>query len=724
MQTIPGSPVSGNPSPTVAALLDAYGARDDAVLVAEGDRARTERTDSDGVRRHVAEHLAGGARAGVFLLRDGRCRVGVIDLDTHGPHARKDPGADAAALVKVLRGLGLDALVEVTRRAGRHVSVLFEQAVPASDVRALLAGALRQVGIEPEAVEVFPKQENEADGLGNGLWLPYQGNAPEGRTVYLGPDGRPSSLAQFLGDAEDCAATAVDLTAALGKLGAMPPPATKVARPAGPMDRLLAAVAATAGAKRRGDKVEVRCPFHQPDNAASAVVFPSGKLHCSACGRSWSLPEWTLSREGRAVIGDDLAAELAALRERATAPAGDVETVVTPLGDVKPERVSWLWWGRLPRGKLVVLKGDPGVGKTTIAVDACARVSAGMPFPGDVDQRESADALFITAEDGLGDTIVPRLQAAGANIARVHTIKVREHGLERLPELSIEDLTRIEAVVREKGVALVVFDPLAAFVPDRVDAHRDHHIRRVLAPLASLAERTGATVVVIQHLNKSSTQGSLYRGGGSIGVAAAARSVLFAAKDPQDEGQRVLAVDKCNLSAPAPALAYELVEAFVDGADGEQVETARVEWLGESDYSVDALLAIPATADEKSAVDEAWGFLCQVLKVWRPVREVQAEARQAGVSWDSVRRAMKAHGVKPRKRPGKGGPWELPPVGNEGAGKGAQASMPFTPSPPSASSTPYSPNGGKDEEGKEGKEDLEGSGDPHLSPQAGPEVAP
>src|SRR5262249_12273099 len=155
------------------------------------------------------------------------------------------------------------------------------------------------------------------------------------------------------------------------------------------------------------------------------------------------------------------------------------------------EQVQWLWHGRLPLGKLVILEGRPDEGKTTVALDLAARVSTGAPMPFETETRAPAGVVVLSAQDGLADTIRPRLEAAGADRGRIVSAQPDE-----LPSLDQDGLEFVRALMERVGAQLILFDPLMAFVPDAVDTHKDHHSRRLLRKLSGLAEETGATVLV------------------------------------------------------------------------------------------------------------------------------------------------------------------------------------------------------------------------------------
>lgn len=288
------------------------------------------------------------------------------------------------------------------------------------------------------------------------------------------------------------------------------------------------------------------------------------------------------------------------------APLGGV---TVNLADVVPERVDWLWFGRLPLGKIVVLDGDPSVGKSTLAVDCAARVSTGHAWPDGAPNRRGA-VLLLSAEDGLADTIRPRLDAASGDPSGVDALtEVRyrdEHNVIRTRPATLADLDDIEDAVRRTKAVLVVVDVLMAFLPGKVDSHRDQDVRGVLSGLAAMAERNTCCILLLRHLNKSAGGSAMYRGGGSIGIIGAARVGLLAAVDPEDESRRVLAGIKSNLAVMPEALAYQLVDSPEHGC-------ARVDWLGVSGHTAGVLLAGPRDEDERTERDEAGEWLLDYL---------------------------------------------------------------------------------------------------------------
>lgn len=185
--------------------------------------------------------------------------------------------------------------------------------------------------------------------------------------------------------------------------------------------------------------------------------------------------------------------------EESTTP----ELVLTRMSDVAPERVRWLWQGYLPLGKLVVLDGDPNVGKSTLWTEFAAVVSTGGRWPDGTTCQLAGDVVVLSAEDGLADTIRPRLDAAGADAARVHAIQGSRLDDGTLVPPTLADIAALKSAIQQTAARLLVVDVLMAYVPAGADAHKDQDIRRVLARLAALAERTGCTVLLLRHLNKA-----------------------------------------------------------------------------------------------------------------------------------------------------------------------------------------------------------------------------
>lgn len=335
------------------------------------------------------------------------------------------------------------------------------------------------------------------------------------------------------------------------------------------------------------------------------------------------------------------------------------KVTITPNGarlvfmeDVEPEAVRWLWPGYVPLGKLTVIDGEPGLGKSAITLDLAARVTTGdvMPDGSASDLAGPAGVVLLSCEDGHADTIRPRLDAAGADIRRVVALDgknldgtTREDAEWGLPTL--DDVDAICDAIEARSAGLVVVDPLMAYLPSKTDSNKDQHVRSVFGKLAWLAEDMGVAVVLVRHLNKGDGRNPLNRGGGSIGIVAAARSGLLVGKDPEDHQRRVLAVAKANLAALAPSLAYRIVR------DGPSV---RSQWEGESPYTANDLLGEPDQLDGGlSATGQAMAWLAlQLSGGERPSRQVVDAAKAAGISAKVLQEARKRLGVERRQVPG------------------------------------------------------------------------
>jgi AAA domain len=316
---------------------------------------------------------------------------------------------------------------------------------------------------------------------------------------------------------------------------------------------------------------------------------------------------------------------------------------------IQPRRVEWLWHGLVPFGAITVLSGQPGLGKSLLTVRLAAEFSGGR-------LGQSGNVLMLTAEDPIAEVVVPRLKAAHAKLTAIHFAEMEDDGL-AIPMRFPEDIDNLAELVREHAARLVVIDPLSAHLEGRVDSWKDQSIRGALAPLAALAEERGIAVVVVAHLNKGQSSDPLQRLGGSIGLPAAARSVLLLGRDPDDPkgergDRRVLAHVKSNFGRQAASLALRIEQAPVeDWLPG--FKTAMIIETGTSPYQGSDLLRNQTVGDLPEVTTEAVSFLRQTLADGpRRVKEIEAEATQAAIPWETVKRAKKNAGVKTRKERG------------------------------------------------------------------------
>lgn len=237
------------------------------------------------------------------------------------------------------------------------------------------------------------------------------------------------------------------------------------------------------------------------------------------------------------------------------------------MSEVKTQEVRWLWHPYMPFGKITIIQGNPGEGKTTLALRLAAACSRGQALPG-MEPGAPINILYQTAEDGLGDTIKPRLMSAGADLNRIVCIDETERSLSLLDN-------RIEQGIRETNAKLLILDPLQGYLGRNVDMNRANEIRDVLKRLTVIADQTGCAVVLIGHLNKAVGANSAYRGLGSMDFRAAARSVLLVGRMKKEPHVRVIVHDKSSLAPEGKSVAFSL------GADMLGLQQSQIQMLME-----------------------------------------------------------------------------------------------------------------------------------------------
>ena len=339
--------------------------------------------------------------------------------------------------------------------------------------------------------------------------------------------------------------------------------------------------------------------------------------------------------------------------------------VLKCMRDIQPKDVSWLWEGWLPLGKLVAFDGAPGIGKTTIALDLIARATRGIKMPGSDTRTSPITVLIAGVEDGWEDTIRPRLDAATADLDRIHTVRVSHDGTFTIPD----DVHLLEEKINDSGAKWVHFDSIMGVLSEDVRTNSDHDVRRALGSLKDMAERLGVLITFIRHPRKAGAATAVDAGGGSIAFSGMARVVLFAGFDPSDTTEdlnarrRVLAVGKSNLSRLPSSRTFQLANA----PNGRPC----VAWGDASPITADDLASAPmrlrtggpdrkAEATTKQTVAEQW--LSDWLESGAPVScdELKARARESQLKWRTVERAAAELGVsKKRGNVGEPSTWYL-----------------------------------------------------------------
>ncbi|HJZ56752.1 MAG TPA: AAA family ATPase [Gemmataceae bacterium] len=320
----------------------------------------------------------------------------------------------------------------------------------------------------------------------------------------------------------------------------------------------------------------------------------------------------------------------------------------TRCADLTPAPVHWLWKPYIARGKLAILDGDPGTGKSFVTLDLAARLGRGDRLPDGQPLDRPHVTLLLNAEDDATDTILPRAAAAGAELGRLHVI-APGLGLPHPPQFP-EDLPALEALIYEHCADLVVIDPVMAFLQREVWANSDQSVRRALTPLAALAADTGCAVLLVRHLTKTGGSKAIYRGSGSIGIMGAVRTGLMVGRHPDDPELRVLTMPKTNIGLPARSLGFRLVG---DTASGQ----GRLEWVGPVDLSADELCV--TERDRTRPRDRAKEWLKQQLAGGtRKAGEIEAAAAASGIAARTLDRAKAALGViSEQRREGERSEW-------------------------------------------------------------------
>jgi putative DNA primase/helicase len=332
--------------------------------------------------------------------------------------------------------------------------------------------------------------------------------------------------------------------------------------------------------------------------------------------------------------------------------------------DIAPEKIEWLWPGRLALGKHICIAGEPGTGKSQLSIAIIAAITTGAEWPCGEGNAPVGNVILLSAEDGAADTIRPRLQATGTDLKRVHLISA-VHDVDRRRTLNLQhDLDLLESKIAEIGdVALVVIDPISSYL-GKTDSHKNSEVRAVLEPLSEMAERARVAILSITHFSKSganNTTKALHRFIGSIAFTGAPRAA-FAVIEDAEHGRRLFLHAKNNLVGPPQGLAFRLEQCII----GEDIVASRIWWDTEPvGITVDEALAADAAGTEtRTAKAEAMEFLPAVLAGEPvPASEVNRMAREHGLTTKAVRSARETLEVKIERNgfgPGSKSLWSLP----------------------------------------------------------------
>ena len=383
-----------------------------------------------------------------------------------------------------------------------------------------------------------------------------------------------------------------------------------------------------------GEKALLRFLSDRPNIKTVFLCLDSDEAGNDACSRLVKLmPEgytvhrliplfkdWNEVLQHRAEIKDGkyLREAIYGLKE----PPQEETVEIIRMSEVDTQTVEWLWEPYIPFGKVTIVQGNPGEGKTTFALRLAAACTNRKPFP-HMAAHEPFNVIYQTAEDGLGDTIKPRLMEAEADLDRVLVIDESKQGL------SLSD-ERIERAIRQTGARLIILDPIQAYMGEKTDMNRANEVRPMFRRLADVAERTGCAVILIGHLNKAAGGQSAYRGLGSIDFRAAARSVLLIGRVKREPNVRVIVHDKSSLAPEGKPVAFCL-----------DPETG-FSWIGEYDITADELLS-GAGGNTATKTEQAERLILDLLADGKELasEDIEKAATEAGISARTVREAKR-----------------------------------------------------------------------------------
>lgn len=412
-----------------------------------------------------------------------------------------------------------------------------------------------------------------------------------------------------------------------------------------------------------------------------ALCHAKDNWHWGACG--WMNDEERLQKTGQWVRFSQEHLDWIARQQGTATKAngkrdGGRALIATTLADVKSEAVRWHWKGYLPVGKLCVVQGDPGVGKSMFTMYLTACLTTGKAFHGETKRGVPGDVLVISYEDSGADTLKPRATALGADMKRVHIIE--GVGEDREQFTLPLDLLALRAKIEETHAALVIIDPIGAAIGGGIDSHVDASVRRMLAPLAALAEDTGCTILLVMHLGKGAKP-AIHAGLGSVAFTGAARIVLAIGAAPDNPAHRILATVKNNVSQHAPSLRY-FISTWSGYADegGELVEAPCINWMGTDTATADDLIvARNEQADSRADREDARDWLHDELAKKGPCNagELLREGVDGmGFSKRTLQRIATRDLKVQRSRDGERGPWIWAlPNGNGASPNGDEASV-------------------------------------------------
>ena len=386
-----------------------------------------------------------------------------------------------------------------------------------------------------------------------------------------------------------------------------------------------------------GEKALLRFPSDRPNIKTVYLCLDSDQAGSGACSRlAEFVPEgltvhclvplykdWNEVLQHRAEFADGkyIREAIYGLKE----PTQEETVEIIRMSEVDTQTVEWLWEPYIPFGKVTIVQGNPGEGKTTFALRLAAACTTGRELP-NMKPLPPFNVIYQTAEDGLGDTVKPRLMEAEADLDRVLVID------EAKRELTLSD-ERIEKAITQNGARLIILDPIQAYMGEKTDMNRANEVRPIFMRLGQVAQRTGCAILLIGHLNKAAGMQSLQRGLGSIDIAAAVRSVMFIGKLKHDPTMRILTHEKSSLAPPGVSLAFSL------GDEGG------FRWVGKYDITADEMLS-GIEPQRETKTQQAKDLICTLLAGGKQVlsEDIDKAALERGIPGRTVRDAKRELG--------------------------------------------------------------------------------
>lgn len=315
---------------------------------------------------------------------------------------------------------------------------------------------------------------------------------------------------------------------------------------------------------------------------------------------------------------------------------------IIKMSDVQLQEIEWLWYPFIPYGKLTIIQGDPGDGKTTLVLNIAAKLSKGEGLDENMQIAEPINIIYQTAEDGLADTVKPRLELAGADCEKIMVIDESDKSLSMIDE-------RLEEAIVKTGARLLILDPIQAYLGGGMYMNRANEARDMTKKLGALAEKTKCAIILIGHMNKAAGNKAAYRGMGSIDFFAVARSVLLVGRIEGEANTRAVVQIKNNLAAFGHAKAFELSESGF-------------QWLGDYEITVDEVLG--GIAPKANKMEQAKKILRELAETQNAVQsnEVFELAEEHGISKRTMENAKKELGIKAKKI-NNAWYWELDKIG-------------------------------------------------------------